>query len=315
LHCLRDNAAASHLPLEIVSKAVAGAKKFDLEYVHLTGGEPFLYHHLPELFELLKQSNVQATFSSNGLLFEKRSELITKYKKVIRFINISLDGPCADIHDATRGKGAFGALMESFKFSRAHKLPFGVTCCLNRFNLSHAPDIVKFARRQGAKHINFSTVLPCRNAEENGLVLDEAQRKKAYGELRRLAYVSSMDFFRLFYVPVFISEPVYASSNIVMCANQSLRTVTVDVDGSLHFCCFLTVYDVDKEVEKGLKVANLCDVDFEEGLKCFADMIHSFIRGRMDDYQGGSFDKQGMDFNSCFYCNKKLGIALKVGPL
>jgi MoaA/NifB/PqqE/SkfB family radical SAM enzyme len=309
LHCLRSNVAGSHLPLDKIQKALTGAKKFGLEYVHLTGGEPFLYRHLPGLFELLAANNIQATFSSNGLLFEKNSELINKYRKVIKFINISLDGHVSGVHEAMRGKGTFGAVLDSLEFSRGCKLSFGVNCCLNRYNVDHAADMVKFARKLGAKHINFSTVLPCTNAEENGLVLSETDRKKAYNELRRLAYVSSLDFFKLFYVPVFISEPVYASSNIVMCANQSLRTITIDVDGSLHFCCFLTVYDVAREVEKKLRIANLSDMSFEDGVKLFTDTIYRFLSDRIDDYQLGSFDKEGSDFNSCFYCNKKLGIA------
>lgn len=309
LHCLRSNVIGSHLPFEIIQKAVAGAKKFGLEYVHLTGGEPFLYRHLPGLFELLAANNIQATFSSNGLLFEKNSELISKYKKVINFINISLDGHVASVHEATRGNGSFRAVLDSLEFARGNKLSFGVNCCLNRFNIAYAADMVKFARKLGAKHVNFSTVLPCTNADENGLVLCEAERKKAYNELRRLSYVSSLDFFKLFYVPVFISEPVYASSNIVMCANQSLRTITIDVDGSLHFCCFLTVYDVAFEVEKRLRIANLSDVSFEDGVKLFSDNIHRFLSDRINDYQTGFFDKEGLDFNSCFYCNKKLGIA------
>ncbi len=309
LHCLRDNAKATQLSLEDIKKAVLGAKQFGLDYVHFTGGEPFLYTRLPELFEFLKENGAQATFSSNGLLLSKNSSLIKKYRHNFKFINISLDGHTAEIHDAIRGKGAFESAMSAFEFCNKEKLPFGVTCCLNKFNSEYTKDLVRFAKKLKAKHVNFSTVLPCSNATENNLVLSESDRKKLLGTLSRLSHICSLDRFRLFYVPIFISEPICASNNIVMCTNQSLRTITIDVDGSFHFCCFLTVYDVPAEVEKRLRITSIRDVSFKDGVTSFVNSINNILLARVKDFNDSSIDKNSLDFNSCFYCNKKLGIA------
>ena len=301
-----------HLPFDIAEKAIIGAKKFGIENIHLTGGEPFLYRHLPEIFELAWQNQIPLTFSSNGSLLIKNLELIQKYKKIIKIINISFESNIADIHEKIRGKGTFAKTMEAFEFCRKHKVPFGILTCLNKFNTGNLSEIVRFVRKQRAHQISFTTVLPCSHSIENGLILSEQERAKVHQELLRLARISALDFFRLFYVPVYIGEPIFASRNITMCANQSLRMITVDVDGSIHFCCFLTVYDVSSEVEKRLKVVSLGEVSFEEGVKLFSETIHHFLQERIEDYK--TYPKtDALDFNSCFYCNRKLGIDTRAG--
>jgi MoaA/NifB/PqqE/SkfB family radical SAM enzyme len=306
-HCLRGNVAPMHLPFEIIEKAVNGAKMFGIENIHLTGGEPFLYKFLPRVFELADKHKVPLTFSTNGLFIARHLDLIEKYKKNIRVLNISLESAEKDIHEKTRGPGTFDQVLGAFNFCRAHQVPFGILTCLNKYNTAGLARIVKFARGQKARHVSFTTVLPCSRSRENNLVLSEEERNEVYPELVRLARLSALDYFRLFFVPVYINEPIFASKNIVMCNNQSLRMITVDVEGSVHFCCFLTVYDTSLDVEKRLRVVSLEDVSFDEGVRQFSDVIHRFLQERLEDYKT-QVPKEGPDFNSCFYCNKKFGI-------
>ena len=306
-HCLRGNAAPAHLPFEIIEKVVLGAKKFGIDNIHLTGGEPFLYKSLSLVFELADKNKIPLTFSTNGFLLAQRQDLIEKYKKNIRALNISLEGSQKDIHEKTRGEGAFDRALEAFDFCRRHEIPFGILSCLNKYNTADLSKIVRFAKTQKARHISFTTVLPCSRSRENALILSEGERQDVYLELLRLARLSALDYFRLFSVPVYIHEPIFASKNIVMCNNQSLRMITVDVDGSIHFCCFLTVYDTPLDVEKRLRVASLEKVSFDEALRQFSDCIHRFLQTRMEDYKTQAC-RDGLDFNSCFYCNKKFGI-------
>ena len=312
-HCLRANAAVFHLPFDIVEKAVAGAKKYGIESIHLTGGEPFLYQDLAKFFALAFDQDLPMTFSSNGSMFERHEKLLEKYKKNIRLINISCDGSKKEVHERIRGEGSFEKALKAFDFCRRHKIPFGIITCLNKENALDldAAGIVRFAKKQKAKRITFSTVLPCRNAQDNNLILDEAQRRKVLQELLRLTQLSSFDIFRIVSIPVYIAESIFASNHIVMCVPQSLRTVTIDVDGSLHFCCFLTVYDVPGEVMKRLRLVSLKDVSFDQGLEMLSNTMGRFFIGRMNDY-ASSMTTDSLDFNSCFYCNAKLGIGKTV---
>lgn len=304
-HCLRGEASGQHLPFEIVEKTVAGAKKYGIESIHLTGGEPFLYKDLAQTLALAEKENLAVTFSTNGLLLPAHRELLRAYRKQIRILSISAESPRRDVYEQIRGEGHFSQLLAALQFCRKEGLPFGILCCLNKLNASQIADIIKFARKEKAGQVHFTAALPCRRSRENDLVLSEEEREKALQILQKALHYSQLDFFRLAYTPIRIGEPVVASDSLVMCANQSLRQVTIDVDGQIHFCCFLTQYDIPYEQEKRLKIARLQDVSFDEALGLFQARMAEFLRGRLSDYQDQRW-KRDLDFSSCFYCHKKL---------
>lgn len=307
-HCLRGHAAPQHLSFDIIKKVVAGAQKFGIESVHLTGGEPFLYKNLAQVFELARHYNLPVSFSSNGHLLLEKTDLIEKYKNNIKLINISVESRDPHIYEQIRGKGNFEKVLKGLDFCRRRRVPFGIINCLNKLNVSDVSGAVKFAKKQKAGCITFSAVLPCTNSLENNLVLSEEERKKALRELMHIMRLASLDFFKIFYIPVYSSEPVRASNNIIMCSNMALHYFVVDVDASAHFCCFLTVYDAGAEVEKRLRIVSLEKVSFDEAVVLLSQAMHRFVSNRIEDYKK-SPDLNGLDFNSCFYCNRKLGIS------
>ncbi len=304
-HCLRGEASGQHLPFEIIEKTIAGAKKYGIESIHLTGGEPFLYRGLAQALALAQKEGLGVTFSTNGLLLPGHRELLRTYRKQIRLLSISAESPRREIYERIRGEGHFSQLLSAFQFCRKEGLPFGVLCCLNKLNAAEITDIIRFARKEKAAQVHFTAALPCRRSRENDLVLSEEERRGALEILQKALHFSQMDFFKLAYVPMRIGEPLLASDNLVMCANQSLRYVTIDVDGQIHFCCFLTQYDIPCEREKRLKFARLQDVSFDEALERFQARMAEFLHGRFLDYRDGQW-KHDLDFNSCFYCHKKL---------
>lgn len=307
-HCLRDGSEAAELPFSIIEKTVAGAKKYGIENIHLTGGEPFLYKDLDRVFGLASSEGIPVTFSSNGTLLAQNQGLLERYRRSIKLINVSFESPIPEVHDKIRGQGAFAKITEAFAFCRGNRIPFGILTCLNKWNAGHVFAIARFAKKQKASQVNFSTVLPCRSARSNNLLLSQEQRTRILADLRRLEKAASLDFFRLFYVPVRLAEALYASDNIVMCVNQALRTITVDVEGSIHFCCYLTVQDAAPHVLKDLRIAQLKDMGFDEGLRLFAKRMFEFLEARMDDFNREKAPVKGLDFNSCFYCSGKFGI-------
>jgi MoaA/NifB/PqqE/SkfB family radical SAM enzyme len=61
-HCFRGDAAPRQLSFDLVEKAVAGAKKLGLQLIHVTGGEPFLYDRLGDLFDCAEKNSVLLSF-------------------------------------------------------------------------------------------------------------------------------------------------------------------------------------------------------------------------------------------------------------
>lgn len=298
----------AELPFPIIEKTVEGAKRYGIENIHLTGGEPFLYRDLDRILNLASGLDIPVTFSSNGTLLKQHQGLLERYRKSIKLINLSFESHIPEVHDKIRGRGAFAKITEAFAFCRNNRIPFGILTCLNKWNAVHVFNIARLAKKQKAQQVNFSTVLPCRSARSNGLLLSQEERARVLKDLRRLEKAASLDFFRLFYVPVRLAEALYASDNIVMCVNQALRNITVDVEGSIHFCCYLTVQDALPEVLKGLRIAQLKDMGFDDGLRLFAKRMFEFLMARMDDFSQEKTPVKGLDFKSCFYCSGKFGI-------
>ncbi len=279
-----------------------------VEYIHLTGGEPFLYESLGEVFRLAAGEKIPLTFSSNGSLLLEKESLLATHRKGIRTVNISLDSARRSVHEEVRGSGSFQDALKGAALCRRLNIPFGLNACLNRLNADRFPEVVFLAKRLGASHVNFTTVLPCANAQENDLVLGRQERQGLLNRLQAFRRSQGNFFWKRLSVPVFLSEALVASAHLVMCANQSQRAVTIDVDGSVHFCCFLTVYGVEPSVERRLRICSLANVSFDEGLEMFQETMHRFLQERTRDFTGPAC-ADDLDFNSCFYCSKKLGIS------
>jgi len=307
-HCLRGEVGPQHLSFEVFRKAIEGARPYGIENVHLTGGEPFLYRQLGEVFAYAERERLSLTFSTNGLLLFEHEELLKKYRNVIRMLHVSVESPKPQVYEAVRGKGHFKAVCEALKFCRRLRIPFSVLCCVSRINKDEAGPLIRFARKQKAAFAVFTTVLPCGRARKNGVELSEPERRLLLDELLKRQSVHAFDPLNIFSLPVHIGEPVFASDRqAIMCSNQGLRNLTVDVDGKLHFCCFLTVYGLSPEAESRIKIVSLLDHDFDEAYGEFVRQMGFFCQGRLADLKAAA-DKDSLDFNSCFYCHKKLGL-------
>jgi MoaA/NifB/PqqE/SkfB family radical SAM enzyme len=90
---------------EAVRKLTTLAGK--VEWVYITGGEPFLVDNLPEVCEELGRS-FKVGVTTNGTIH--RPEVAD----VVDRIGISIDGE-RDYHDAYRGKGVFDKALNLFK--------------------------------------------------------------------------------------------------------------------------------------------------------------------------------------------------------
>ncbi len=68
-------------------------------YICITGGEPTLYPHLPQLIAHIKQHGLICVLTTNGTMLEHRAEALLQAPPDV--VVLSLDGP-RDVHDAAR---------------------------------------------------------------------------------------------------------------------------------------------------------------------------------------------------------------------
>lgn len=95
-----------------VQRLVDEAAELGFEHVFFTGGEPFI---LPDIYAMLAYSSARlpTTVLTNAMIL--RGPRLEKLKAIANpnlIVQVSLDGGCAEHHDAYRGKGAWAKAVE-----------------------------------------------------------------------------------------------------------------------------------------------------------------------------------------------------------
>jgi len=85
------------------------SKKGEVEWVYITGGEPFMVPNLFDICDTIREAGFKVGVTTNGTIF--KSEIADH---VDRF-GVSLDGD-EEYHDAYRGEGVFKKATDFLKF-------------------------------------------------------------------------------------------------------------------------------------------------------------------------------------------------------
>lgn len=148
-HCYSDSGPGvrEELPLDLLEPAVADAAVEGYDVLSVSGGEPFLYGHLPALLGAARRAGMRTTVTSNGTrLTGGRLRLVADR---IDLLALSLDGVPAS-HDRIRGPGAFDALARGIEEARSIGIRFGFIFTLTQFNLDELEWAIRFAAERGA---------------------------------------------------------------------------------------------------------------------------------------------------------------------
>lgn len=89
---------ARQLTPEDLEKQLATFRELGVRWVVLTGGEPQMSSHLPELAQMLRSEGVRVTLLTAGLLLESQAAVIAG---AVDDLIVSLDGP-PTVHDLVR---------------------------------------------------------------------------------------------------------------------------------------------------------------------------------------------------------------------
>ena len=152
--------APDELTLEQRYQVVDQLDEAGVAAVSFSGGEPLINKYFWKVAEYAKSKGFYLTVATNGTLI---SENVAKRLKDvgIRYVEISLDGPNAEIHDEFRGvKGAFDAAVRGIKNAKAAGLEVGIATTATHENLDSIPDIIKLARELKADRFIVFNFIP-----------------------------------------------------------------------------------------------------------------------------------------------------------
>lgn len=146
------------------------AKKYDIEEVLLTGGEPFLRRDIFAICEYVHKTGMRSVITTNGALIDDNlaKEII---RSRINHLHFSLDG-LEDTNDFFRGKGTFRKTINAIKILNEkkkdnHFFSTGIACTVMDRNVKELCEIVRLADDIEVNVINFQPLV-----KDNTNVLD-----------------------------------------------------------------------------------------------------------------------------------------------
>lgn len=157
--------------------------------VTLAGGEPFIRKDLPALIEGIVRNRMRFSFLSNGGLIDDEIASFIAGTGRCEYVQVSVDGSCAAVHDSCRGKGAFDGAIRGIRILQHHGIFVASRVTIHRNNVQELENTAHFLL-EDLRLPDFSTNVAgymgvcCANA--NDIQLNIEERKEAMATLLRL---------------------------------------------------------------------------------------------------------------------------------
>lgn len=158
-----------------VQRLIDEAGQLGFVHAFFTGGEPFL---LPDIYDMLAYSSarMETTVLTNAMLLHgSRLEKLVAIANERLIVQVSLDGGCAEVHDAYRGVGSWERAVAGIRQlqSRGFRVRLGTT--ETPVNSAHLKQLCEFHRSLGIPdEDHFVRPLARRGNSREGLELSMA---------------------------------------------------------------------------------------------------------------------------------------------
>ena len=186
VHCYADSHAEIYpgeLTLEQCCAVIDDLADYGASALLLSGGEPLLHPHLPELLKRASSRGLKITISTNGTRITP--EWARLFKEVgVAYVGISLDG-IGSVHDQFRGvPGAFDAAIRGFRLCEEVGQKTGLRLTLTRNNVQCMPQILDYIERESIPRVCFYHLVPMGRGVDVAALHPEAQTAPAVEKQR-----------------------------------------------------------------------------------------------------------------------------------
>jgi len=204
----------------------------------ITGGEPLLRKELVQTLIQAKRDAAIYLLTNGTLIDDSFAAGLREYNV---FVQVSIDGPRASIHDAIRGRGAFEAAMKGVEALKRNGMADRTNFCttVTGRNVNELKNILQLTRDTGISYIRFiplrSEGRACANWSDIGCDMSRAEYEhfleyvfneapEDFGEMRISGGVSG-----------FVLDPGKFDSRTDQWCSIG-KMLTVDADGSVYPC-------------------------------------------------------------------------------
>ena len=299
LHCVRNKLEPKEsISLDLVERILKQAKALRISSISLTGGEVALYPHLEQLIRTIVDYGFRFNLVTNGFRFRERMlPLLTqpKIKKKLGEVCFSLDGARAISHDALRGKGSFKEVMEAATLCRLKEIPISLKTIISNFNKGEFTELALLGATLGTQNHGFiHPYLTPRLIKERVIPSPDELEGIIFWLMEALSKTTGTK----------IHIESYGSPTVLFQCN-AFRSLSVDYEGNLIFCCNLS--HVTNEAQPSALgqefLANLKEVSLSEGISRHFDLLAELMRQRLKDAENLS----PLTYIPCYWCFKYFG--------
>lgn len=146
---------------ELLARVTKLLDAVELDHVTITGGEPFAQPAAFPLIEELARRKIGIQIISNGgLVTDKLAERLAAFP--IRYVQVTLDGPDAEVHEAHVGTGRdhFRRTLAGIEALQRHRVPVVGCIVVTKKNAHRVGETLALWRSLGVKTISFSRFSP-----------------------------------------------------------------------------------------------------------------------------------------------------------
>lgn len=151
----------------------------DVVRVMLTGGEPLLRDDLFDIINVFKTKNVAIELTTNAMLIteENAKKIAELFNPICDYVQVSLDGADAEIHEKTRGKDSFNCALNGIKLLIANGINVTINSVITNLNMHQMCELYDLGYDLGVNLITFSKIFVEKNNEhllpDNNLLFKE----------------------------------------------------------------------------------------------------------------------------------------------
>ncbi len=185
-----------NMDLATLDRIIAEAKEMGMHFFIYSGGEPLV--RKKDIITLCEKHDdcVFMAFTNGTLIDEEFADDMLRVKNFVPAISVEGFGKATDFR---RGNGTYDKVCRAMDILKAHKLPFGVSCCYTKENTEviGSEEYFDWMIGKGAYFAWFFTYMPIGNDSPSSLMVTASQRAFMYERIRgfrKTKLLFTMDF-------------------------------------------------------------------------------------------------------------------------
>ncbi|MCC6034439.1 MAG: radical SAM protein [Desulfurococcaceae archaeon] len=147
-----------------------------IKYVNLTGGEPLIHSHLPQVLLMLHEYNVEKSIVTNATLV--RDNIVELLYKTDTRIFATIEGP-REVHDKIRGHGSYDLANRGIEVLRKKLSDISIVATVNRINYKRVHEIIDYVVSIDINELALLPVMPSGKALQTRIYVSAGEYLEA----------------------------------------------------------------------------------------------------------------------------------------